>query len=290
MLPATIPDDVEVAHGEVVDLDRIATDIREKLDNLRKADQYAYEEQLAIGRLLAQARHALPGDQAFGEWFRAQEFGFTQRWGNTLRRAAEHEPAIREVVVGSQLPTGARPNIEKALREVCPPQPRQPAAATPAKNAKAEANRRAAEELFSPEELARFRRFAEAGHEMFEAALALSHQRGDLSSEAVLVAINDLEKVKKELDLGEQHERFVSVLRVHEVIRDMPPAAQVVDEIDYIVGERAFGHLTKKTASWLTDFAAEWLKKQFDWRDAQNETTATTDLMDRGDGLDGAQL
>ncbi len=76
----------------------------------------AIEHHLAVGRCLQEARELLLSDQAYGQWFRAQGFGFSQQWGWTLRTAAENESEVRAAVT-SQLVTGRQPNLEAAVIE-----------------------------------------------------------------------------------------------------------------------------------------------------------------------------
>lgn len=97
-------------------LDGLASRVRDEQQALGGAAHLVVDSYLAIGRCLSEARDALPSDQAYGAWFQTQEFGFTIRWGHTLRQAAEHEQAVR-AVVGSQLLTGGA-NIAKAVAQV----------------------------------------------------------------------------------------------------------------------------------------------------------------------------
>ncbi len=104
---------------EVLDphLDRLAHEVRTQYERSRTAMADSIDAYFAVGRALLKARQALPSDQAFGEWFRAQEFGFTRQWGSTLRLAAESEVDVR-AAVASQLATGNTPNIDKAVKQV----------------------------------------------------------------------------------------------------------------------------------------------------------------------------
>lgn len=103
---------------EVLDqrLDLLADEVRREYQRSRSALSDAVEAYFACGRALLAAREALPSNEAFGAWFRAQGFDFSTRWAYTLRSAAEHEPEVR-AAFGSQLPN-AVPNIEKAVKQV----------------------------------------------------------------------------------------------------------------------------------------------------------------------------
>jgi len=98
-----------------LDLDSLAEAVHHHHAQARAASEQAIEHYLAVGRCLAQARGILRSDQAYGEWFRGQGFGFSQQWGWTLRTAAEYESEVRAAVT-SQLVTG-RCNLEAAVIE-----------------------------------------------------------------------------------------------------------------------------------------------------------------------------
>lgn len=98
-------------------LDHLADVVRSEYQRSRDAMSESVEAYFACGRALLAAREALPSDQAFGEWFRSQDFGFSQQWGHTLRTAAEQEPAVRAAVT-TQVVTGGSPNIKKAVKQV----------------------------------------------------------------------------------------------------------------------------------------------------------------------------
>lgn len=72
------------------------------------------------GRALLVARRTFPSDREYGAWFAAQSFGFSLNWGRTLKAAAENEAEFRAAVV-SQLTTGTKPNIDKAVRSLSAP-------------------------------------------------------------------------------------------------------------------------------------------------------------------------
>lgn len=118
-----------VEHGHVVTLDSIAAEVHEQVAIFQRSEADAIEAQLATGRLLAQARHLLPSDQAYGAWRDAQQFGFTRQWANLLARAADNEVEVR-AKVETQVSTGRRPNIKAALAAACPPEQRKPVPAT----------------------------------------------------------------------------------------------------------------------------------------------------------------
>jgi hypothetical protein len=101
-------------------LNEAAAEIRRQVAIYQRAEADAYEAQLATGRALAWARHQMKSDQDFGAWFRAQDFGFSTEWGRQLRRASEHEPEVR-AAVATQVATGARPNLKKALKAASRP-------------------------------------------------------------------------------------------------------------------------------------------------------------------------
>lgn len=107
----------DLAVVEPDDLDAIASRVRAEYRRSREALGESIDAYFAVGHELQAARKMLATDQAFGAWFRAQEFDFSQRWGLVLRAAAEHEDEVRGEV-GSQLRTGRTPNIEKAVKQV----------------------------------------------------------------------------------------------------------------------------------------------------------------------------
>lgn len=97
-------------------LEGLASTIRERYRDSRLALTDAIEHYFAVGHALLEARTLLPSNEAFGAWFRAQEFGFNQQWAHVLRSAAEHEPAVR-VAITTQVVNG-QPNIKKAVQQV----------------------------------------------------------------------------------------------------------------------------------------------------------------------------
>lgn len=98
-------------------LEALASRIRSEVRRSKEAIGEIVESYFTIGQALLEAREALLSDQAFGAWFRAQEFGFERRWGHVLRTAAEYEAPVR-AAVGSQLPTGRAINFEKTVKQV----------------------------------------------------------------------------------------------------------------------------------------------------------------------------
>lgn len=101
----------------VTDLDGLAATVRREFARGREAQADLLECYFAIGHALLVAREALQSDQAFGEWFRSEDFEFSQQWAHTLRSAAEYEPDVRAAVT-TQVVTGAAPNIKKAVKQV----------------------------------------------------------------------------------------------------------------------------------------------------------------------------
>lgn len=112
---------VVIDTGEVLDaaghLDALADRIRTEHARGTRALADALEAKLVIGRCLQEARDAIPSDQAFGAWFRAQEFGFTMQWAGVLRSAARNEPEVR-AAVETQVSTGDSPNFRKVVKQV----------------------------------------------------------------------------------------------------------------------------------------------------------------------------
>ena len=51
-----------------------------------------------LGHLINEAHAILPGNKAFGDWFRAQHFGFTIRTGHNYASAADLESEMRSVM------------------------------------------------------------------------------------------------------------------------------------------------------------------------------------------------
>lgn len=108
--------------GEIVELtedehlEALASRVRAEYRRSREAMGEAVDAYFAIGTCLMEAREALPSTQAFGEWFRVQEFGFTTQWAGILRQAAEYEPFVRKAIE-TQLSIGKAPNIEKAVKQ-----------------------------------------------------------------------------------------------------------------------------------------------------------------------------
>lgn len=89
---------------------RLGQEIHHWVEVAQAAIPKAVESQFAIGRRLVQARSILRDDQSYGRWFRRQQFGFQQQWGNVLRRAADREVVVRELMAGQK-----EPNIKAAL-------------------------------------------------------------------------------------------------------------------------------------------------------------------------------
>lgn len=112
--------DGEVLTPEVLGddyLEELAAVVRAQHRRSKEAMGEALDAYFAIGAALLEARKALPSDNAFGAWFREQEFGFTTQWAGVLRAAAEMEPQVR-LAVETQVSTGGSPNIKKAVKQV----------------------------------------------------------------------------------------------------------------------------------------------------------------------------
>ena len=99
------------------ELESLASTVRAEYRRGKEAHAEVVDCYLAIGEALSQARHILPSDQAFGAWFRSQEFGFNQQWAHVLRTGADHEDEVRAAVT-SQLVTGKAVNFEKLVKQV----------------------------------------------------------------------------------------------------------------------------------------------------------------------------
>jgi phage N-6-adenine-methyltransferase len=122
--PTKAAPEISVAAGSDVhttrQLDDLAAEVHHQYERGREAVVVAYEAQLAIGRALLEARELMPANQEFGQWFDAQEFGFSTQWAGVLRRAAENEPAVR-AALETQVSDGGSPNLKDALRTVTAP-------------------------------------------------------------------------------------------------------------------------------------------------------------------------
>lgn len=111
--------DGEVLTPEVLGddyLDELAAVVRAQHRRSKEALGEALDAYFAIGAALLEARKALPSKNAFGAWFREQEFGFTRQWAHVLRSAAELEPAVRQAIA-TQVAIGGTPNIKKAVKQ-----------------------------------------------------------------------------------------------------------------------------------------------------------------------------
>lgn len=106
LIPMVLTEDDET-------LVRLGQEIHGWVDTAKTGLTKVVESQFAIGRRLLQARTILRDDKGYGRWFRRQQFGFNQQWGNVLCRAAEREVAVRELMAGQK-----EPNIEAALKVV----------------------------------------------------------------------------------------------------------------------------------------------------------------------------
>jgi N6-adenosine-specific RNA methylase IME4 len=107
--------------GEVVEtgdyLDALSSRVRSEYRRSREAMGKAVDAYFAIGQCLTEAREALPSNQAFGEWLRAQDFGFSRQWAHVLQQAAEYEGPVRELL-STQVDNGGNANIKKAVKQV----------------------------------------------------------------------------------------------------------------------------------------------------------------------------
>ena len=112
--------DGEVLTPEVLGddyLEELAGVVRAQHRRSKEAIGEAVDAYFAIGEALLAARNALPSNEAFGSWMRAQEFGFTRQWAHVLRQAAEMRPQV-ELALSSQLADGRTPNLDKAVKQV----------------------------------------------------------------------------------------------------------------------------------------------------------------------------
>lgn len=76
------------------------------------------EAQFAIGRLLSEARSLMPGvenDIAFGEWFKSQDFPFSQQQARRLRYGAEHEAEVRAFIAATTSTRGPDMSVPTAV-------------------------------------------------------------------------------------------------------------------------------------------------------------------------------
>lgn len=106
---------VNTETGEVIDLGGIAEDIHNQYARGRRGAMEMVEAYFSIGRRLLEARELLASDPAFGQWFQSQQFPFSRQWAYTLRRGAESEPEVRELLT-TQVVSGNL-NFKKAVAE-----------------------------------------------------------------------------------------------------------------------------------------------------------------------------
>jgi hypothetical protein len=97
-----------------VDLSELAVNIKAEWDGAHGHHGKAIHRYLRIGRALLTARSQLPGDRAFGDWFRSQGFVFTTEWGRQMRRAAQHGGDVREWW-RQELEAGREPSLKRCL-------------------------------------------------------------------------------------------------------------------------------------------------------------------------------
>lgn len=107
-----------------VNLNDIADEIRHQYAIAERAVDTLIGTDIAIGRLLAQARHVCNSTQEYGAWFRDQDFGFSQSWGSKLRRLGENASEAHDVA-RAMVEAGERPTVKSVLRAVCPPESRK---------------------------------------------------------------------------------------------------------------------------------------------------------------------
>lgn len=89
----------------VLGLDEIAAEIHRVWGKTKEHQVAAWEGYLETGRLLSQARQRLSADRDYGRWFERQRFGFSLQWAGRLRRLAEQESTVRDLLVESALST-----------------------------------------------------------------------------------------------------------------------------------------------------------------------------------------
>lgn len=98
-------------------LEALASRIRAEVRRSKDAVHEAVDAYFTIGQALVEARSALLSNEAFGAWFRVQEFGFTTQWAGVLRAAAKYEAEVRGAIE-SQLSNGRALNFEKTVKQI----------------------------------------------------------------------------------------------------------------------------------------------------------------------------
>lgn len=89
------------------------------------------EAQFAIGHLLIEARYHFPGDSDFGKWLKAQNFGFTTKTANNLRRGAEREQEVRAFIAARKETSDRDIGVVYAMDLLAAPKPKPTAEAIP---------------------------------------------------------------------------------------------------------------------------------------------------------------
>lgn len=105
-------------------LDLLALDISAAWMLTRTHQIDAWQGYLAVGTLLMEAREEFKANQDYGNWFKAQGFGFSLQWAGRLTKLAEHRPAV-EAALQSALSDGIDkpPGVDALLALVNPPTP-----------------------------------------------------------------------------------------------------------------------------------------------------------------------
>lgn len=99
-------------------LDSIATNIREVWSETRTHQVSAWEGYFRVGGLLLEARTQLPADQEYGNWFQAQDFGFSLQWAGRLRKLAQNEAAVRQLVETAVSTDDEPPGVKAILAQL----------------------------------------------------------------------------------------------------------------------------------------------------------------------------
>lgn len=76
----------------------ISQKIRVEYDKGVRSTLAAFEARIAIGHLLNAARELHRGDREFGEWVKAQDFGWGPQWTTKLMQSARLEPYMRQAL------------------------------------------------------------------------------------------------------------------------------------------------------------------------------------------------
>jgi len=106
----------------VLQLDTLSAEIRSVWADAKAHQVNALKGYVRVGHLLDQARQQLRSDNAYGAWFRAQDFGFTTEWARRLRQLAAHEDEVLGVVATAVATTTSLPGVNRML-EILRPEP-----------------------------------------------------------------------------------------------------------------------------------------------------------------------